>query len=444
MRSSCITQRRGDACDRAEQRRLGCFVACRGSGEAARPGSRSSDRRTDYAGARSAARRVGGRAARRSATISSTAATVRACSAAIGSQSRSSETSVRYSRAISMLDFASVISRLCTSVRKKRPVAVEAAELAGVRTHEGRPAAVPRGQHAAVLRPGEHPWDRAERCEILRTIGPAGRPRADVHQRELVDRREGTEEVDEPLVVDERRGTPRTSCRRARQRRPRRPRAGRRPFARARRRACVAASDASRLRYASPGSPYLNAIVSPCSVTFSRPGGSPCGCARIASYVGPPPRPALPPRPWKTVSSTPRARATSASATSARRISHWALEIAGVLRRVGVADHHLTAPDRVEQLAVDARRSAKRVDRLEERDDRQRLVRQLVHAAHVVRRVGARDDPGVERLRPMPPTGFDNGVGHAADALVGIHEVARVGAHVELGEVQPEDLDTSP
>ena len=44
----------------------------------------------------------------------------------------------------------------------------------------------------------------------------------------------------------------------------------------------------------------------------------------------------------------------------------------------------------------------------------------------------------------MPPARFDDGVGHAADALVGIDEVARVRAHIELREVQPEDLDAAP
>ena len=86
----------------------------------------------------------------------------------------------------------------------------------------------------------------------------------------------------------------------------------------------VAASAASRLRYASPGRPYLKEIVSPCSVTLSRPDGWPGGCARIAAYVGPPPRPVLPPRPWKIVSSTPRRAASAASSSCARQIAHCA------------------------------------------------------------------------------------------------------------------------
>ena len=53
----------------------------------------------------------------------------------------------------------------------------------------------------------------------------------------------------------------------------------------------VAETAASRLRNASPGSPYLNEIVSPCSVSFRRPAVARGGCARIAAQVGPPPRP---------------------------------------------------------------------------------------------------------------------------------------------------------
>ena len=87
----------------------------------------------------------------------------------------------------------------------------------------------------------------------------------------------------------------------------------------------VAATAASRFRRARPGRPYLNAIVSPCSVTLRRPSTACGGCARIAAYVGPPPRPALPPRPWKTVSSTPRSPASQASRSCARKISHCAV-----------------------------------------------------------------------------------------------------------------------
>ena len=86
----------------------------------------------------------------------------------------------------------------------------------------------------------------------------------------------------------------------------------------------VAASACSRLRRARPGRPYLKAIVSPCSVMRRRAAPWGGGCARIARCVGPPPRPVLPPRPWKTVSPTSFAAATSPSPTSASWIAHWA------------------------------------------------------------------------------------------------------------------------
>ena len=80
----------------------------------------------------------------------------------------------------------------------------------------------------------------------------------------------------------------------------------------------VAATAASRFRSAIPGRPYLKEIVSPCSVSCRRPATAPGGCASTAAYVGPPPRPAEPPRPWKSVSSTPRSVASAASSSCAR------------------------------------------------------------------------------------------------------------------------------
>ena len=56
---------------------------------------------------------------------------------------------------------------------------------------------------------------------------------------------------------------------------------------------------------ARPGRRYLSEITSPCSVSLISPSSVPHGCARIASWVGPPPRPIVPPRPWKRRSRTP-------------------------------------------------------------------------------------------------------------------------------------------
>ena len=82
-------------------------------------------------------------------------------------------------------------------------------------------------------------------------------------------------------------------------------------------------------------------MTSPCSVTLISPSSVPHGWARIASWVGPPPRPTVPPRPWKSRSRTPCRPATSRSARWARWISHCDVVMPGVLVGVGVAEHHL-------------------------------------------------------------------------------------------------------
>ena len=149
-------------------------------GEAARPGSRSSGRRRGC-GARSSGAATGWRSSSRSSpTISSTACTVRSCSAAIAAKKRSGSssagTSSRYSRATSRLDLASVISRLSTSERKNGRLAVEAAaQLGGSAPRERAAAAVPGREQRPVLRPGEHPGDRAQRAEVVGAVGPARR-----------------------------------------------------------------------------------------------------------------------------------------------------------------------------------------------------------------------------------------------------------------------------
>jgi len=53
------------------------------------------------------------------------------------------------------------------------------------------------------------------------------------------------------------------------------------------------------------GREYFDASTSPCSVILIRPWILRPGCARIASYVGPPPRPTEPPRPWKIRTAIP-------------------------------------------------------------------------------------------------------------------------------------------
>ena len=84
-----------------------------------------------------------------------------------------------------------------------------------------------------------------------------------------------------------------------------------------------AASISSRFSRASAGSRYLSEMTSPCSVILISPSSVPAGWARIASWVGPPPRPIVPPRPWKSRRRTPWRTATSRRRCWARWISHW-------------------------------------------------------------------------------------------------------------------------
>ena len=121
-------------------------------------------------------------------------------------------------------------------------------------------------------------------------------------------------------------------------------------------------------------------------------------------------------------------------------------QVAAVLARVRVADHHLEAAVRrdatvVEQLVDDARRRLEVGDRLEERNDRQGLVGEVEHARHVACRGGARHDHGVERTRAVARPGARDGGEGLAHALVGLRDVARVEPHVEPGDVEPEELD---
>ena len=70
------------------------------------------------------------------------------------------------------------------------------------------------------------------------------------------------------------------------------------------------------------GSAYLSEMTSPCSVILIWPSTDPHGSATSASYVGPPPRPTEPPRPWNKRSFTPCFIATSRRVRCARWISH--------------------------------------------------------------------------------------------------------------------------
>ena len=127
--------------------------------------------------------------------------------------------------------------------------------------------------------------------------------------------------------------TPRSSARSPASRRPGRGRPGRRwptapPWRRGTPRAAppsgwssvassVAAARVSRLRRPTSGLAYLPAITSPCSVMRIWPCTAPPGWARIAWWLGPPPRPTEPPRPWNRRSLMPCRRKTSIRPISA-------------------------------------------------------------------------------------------------------------------------------
>ncbi len=68
---------------------------------------------------------------------------------------------------------------------------------------ERRAESKPARQHAAVLRPGEHPRNRSQLLDA-RSRATRGRPRAHGHAFDDVDRRREPEVLDEPgVVVDE-------------------------------------------------------------------------------------------------------------------------------------------------------------------------------------------------------------------------------------------------
>jgi hypothetical protein len=173
----------------------------------------------------------------------------------------------------------------------------------------------------------------------------------------------------------------------------------------------------------------------------------------MAACVGPPPRPALPPRPWKIVSSRPRSLASAVGA------EHLPLggEVPAVLARVGVPHHHLepgpstpyeTAESRLlEQVLDDAGRRAERGDRLEERHERELEACVLGHVErgeHVGRRGGAGHDQGVECLCAMHLAYARDGADCLGHSLRPGVELVGVQAHVELREVEAEQLDPAP
>ena len=267
-------------------------------------------------------------------------------------------------------------------------------------------------------------------------------------------RKNGTKAL---VLPDERRGRRRTRApREPLERRPARRPAGSDPATSGNADRSVAASAASRLRYARPGRPYLNEIVSPCSVSLRRPGGWPAGWARIAACVGPPPRPVLPPRPWKIVSSIPRSRRERGERLLRAVDLPLRRQVAAVLARVRVADHHLEAAAAllddarrtrlVEQRLDDRGRRAQVGDRLEERhrrDARAGLVGESTTASTSAARRRAGDDHRVERALPEPALRIARRRRSVSRTRGSAGQLRRVEAHVELRDVEAEELDAA-
>ena len=167
----------------------------------------------------------------------------------------------------------------------------------------------------------------------------------------------------------------------------------------------VAATAASRFRRARPGRPYLNAIVSPCSVTLSRPSTA---CGRLGEDRGVRRAASAPRTPAATVED---GQLDAALAREPREPLLRAEDLplgrddAAVLAGVGVADHHLEPVARapVEELGRERLGAAEVVDRLEQRDDghvEACLRGERLGEEDVVGRAGHRDDQRVDRLGP--------------------------------------------
>ena len=208
-----------------------------------------------------------------------------------------------YASAISRLDLASVISRFSTSARKKGHSAYSAepgeplpGEPEGV---ERAAAAVPGRKQAPVLGPGEHPRDRPER--LSSPVAAASGPRTDGPRSRAGrarDPRESTKETREAgIVPDERPVGRRVRPRRAPPSCPGRPRSAARdppppgtPSGRRRDRRLEVPLCESREAVLERDRLSLLGQLQP-------PSTAPGGWARIPAWVGPPPRPAEPPRP---------------------------------------------------------------------------------------------------------------------------------------------------
>merc|ERR1719172_400280 len=167
---------------------------------------------------------------------------------------------------------------------------------------DGLARAEPHGEVEARLRPCEDPGDRPQRLDAGRGPPLAGAA-TDVHTPDLRLRRGGLEEPGAAQAGELLHRLPPLGLR------------GDRGVEAV---LHVAAVYMSRVRKHSSVSPKSLSMISPWIVTLRFPLIVPGGWLRTASWHGPPPRPTVPPRPWKNVTCTPKSLPTSTRAPCAR------------------------------------------------------------------------------------------------------------------------------
>ncbi len=343
---------------------------------------------------------------------------------------------------------------------EERPLAIEPPQRleAGTRLGERREpaaAAVPGGEQRPILRPREHPWDGSERLQVRRVFGRAARgTRADLEQRQFVDRRERAEERDERGVGPHQRpvGPLRLPGRvghhvaaEGRGRRARDVREGREQRRRQR---------GFEVAIGEPGQAVLERDRFALLGQLQTPG-------RVAGGL----------RQDGRVRRSAAASGASAAAVEdgefdvvARRDCRKVLlravdrplcrQIPAVLGRVGVADHHLdpaTPPIEevgerglAEQGIDDVAGVLEVVDGLEQRHDGKREAGVPGHLQRPQDGRGScrpRQNQGVADGRSVRRVEIGDGLQRRGDAIRRRLEVARVHPHVHLGDVEAEDLD---
>ena len=171
----------------------------------------------------------------------------------------------------------------------------------------------------------------------------------------------------------------------------------------------------------------------------------------MAAWVGPPPRPALPPRPWKIVSSIavrPRHLRERLLGAVDRPLCG---EVAAVLPGVGVADHDLETSAalgdtagvaRVREQCLDVSgRSFQVGDRLEEGNDGDRFIGELEHARARLSAFSVAETMTVSSAcSPCRARAPGERVEDLPCALDRLPDLARVEPDVELGQMEAEEL----